>query len=203
LGDHQRGLEHLLAARDGMDQEMALCDWYWQILLESSLTELWLAQGDLQQARSQADRFFQVALATAERTWHALAWEARVAMAQGNLQAAQDWIAKAVATAENFDVPLAAWRVHSTAAALHRSTGNTKLAERVHELSQAIVVKLASSLEEPLRQSFLSGLPPVKSPSTVSHRARQEAFGQPSRSTDEGRITWSPPLKTTNEDKPN
>ena len=82
---------------------------------------------------------------------------ARIALAEGNLPGAQDCIVKAVAAVENFDVPLAAWRVYATAAEFHRSTGNTRLAQRVQELSQAIVVKLANSLEEPLRQSFLAG----------------------------------------------
>ena len=53
-----------------------MLDWYWRMLLESALTEVWLAQGDLAQARAQAERFLQVTLATEERTWQALAWEA-------------------------------------------------------------------------------------------------------------------------------
>ena len=43
------------------------------MLLEAALTDLWLARGDLAQARSQAERFPHATLATAERTWQALA----------------------------------------------------------------------------------------------------------------------------------
>lgn len=97
--------------------------------------------------------------ASGDRTWRALAWEAkaRIALADGDLPGAQDCIAKAVAMVENFDVPLAAWRVHRTAAALYRSAGNTRPAQRARELSQTIIGELARSLDEPLRHSFLSG----------------------------------------------
>jgi hypothetical protein len=36
--------------------------------LESALTELWLAKGDLAQARTQAESFLEIALATAEHS---------------------------------------------------------------------------------------------------------------------------------------
>ena len=60
---------------------MVLLDWHCRLLLESALTELWLAQGDLAQARPQAERFLQVTQATEGRTWQALAWEAHARVA--------------------------------------------------------------------------------------------------------------------------
>lgn len=54
LGDYESALEHLLAARADMDRLAALFDWYWRIHLESALTDLWLAKGDLARARPQA-----------------------------------------------------------------------------------------------------------------------------------------------------
>lgn len=52
-------------------------------------------------------------LASGDRTWHALAWEAnaRIVIVEGNLLGAHDCIVKAVAAVENFDAPLAlaAW----------------------------------------------------------------------------------------------
>ena len=89
LGNYDLALEHLSTARNAMDQQMVIVDWYWRMQLQSSLTELWLAKGDLKQARTEAERFLEVTLATAERTWQALAWDAnaRVAMAQLDLRA--------------------------------------------------------------------------------------------------------------------
>lgn len=161
LGDHERALQHLSLARHEMDRQHVVNDWYSRMPLESAFTELWLAKGDLAQARAQGERFLQATLATAERTWQALAWEAnaRVAMAEGDIKRAQECIAKALSTMEGFEVPLAAWRVHATAAELHTLAGNKKSAKPHREISRATILKLADSLlpdEEALRKTFLA-----------------------------------------------
>src|SRR5260370_37234037 len=74
---------------------------------------------------------------------------ARVAIAEGSLQSAQDCIVKAVADVENFDLPLAAWRGHAKTAVLPGSTGNIRAAQRGQETIQATIVKLDESLERP------------------------------------------------------
>ena len=147
LGNCDLALEHLLAARNAMDQRMVIIDWYWRMQLQSSLTELWLAKGDLKQARIEGARFVQVTLTTAEHTWQALAWEtnARIAMAELDLDRARDCITKALSTMEGFEVPLAAWRVHATAAELYRASDNSESADRHRELSRATILKLADS----------------------------------------------------------
>ncbi len=160
LGNCDLALEHLLTARSAMDQQMVIIDWYWRMQLQSSLTELWLAKGDLNQARTEAERFLEVTLATAERTWQALAREAntRVAMAQRDFERADECITKALSTMEGFEVPLAAWRVHATAAELYQGSKKSEASEHHRELSRATILKLADSLsaEEPIRRIFLS-----------------------------------------------
>jgi tetratricopeptide (TPR) repeat protein len=160
LGNFDLALEHLLTARNAMDQQMVIIDWYWRMQLQSGLTELWLAKGDLKQARTEAEWFLQVTLATAERTWRALAWEAnaRVAIAQRDFERAHDCVTKALSTMEGFEVPLAAWRVHATASELYRASDNSESADHHRELSRTAILKLADSLagEEPLRKTFLS-----------------------------------------------
>jgi hypothetical protein len=63
-----------------------------------------------------------------------------------------------LSTIEGFEVPLAAWRVHATAAELYRAGDNGESADHHCELTRATIVKLADSLavEEPLRKTFLS-----------------------------------------------
>jgi tetratricopeptide (TPR) repeat protein len=160
LGNYDRGLKLVLKARNEIDRQPVVFDWYLYLLLESALTELWLAKGDLRRARTEAERFLQLALATAERTWQALAWEAnlRIAIAEVDLVGARDCIDKALSTMEGFEVPLAAWRVHATAAEFYARSGNNDLVEHHHEISRATIMKLANSLEpeEPLRTTFLS-----------------------------------------------
>jgi tetratricopeptide (TPR) repeat protein len=158
LGNYESALERLLLARADMDPLPVA--WYWRMPLESALTELWLAKGDLAQARPQAERFLKISLANAEHTWQALAWEvnARVAIAELDLTRAHDCSAKALSAMQGFEVPLAAWRVHATAFEIYQNSGDRDLAERHLALSRATIMKLANSMsaEEPLRRTFLS-----------------------------------------------
>jgi len=160
LGEYDRAREYLFAARDAMDRQNTCNDWYWRMPLESGFTELWLAEGNLAQARPQAERFLSLTLTTAERTWQALAWEAnaRIALAELDAPRAQECIAKALATMEGFELPVASWRVHATACEFYRNRGDQDSAERHRALSGETIMKLANSLlaEEPLRQIFLS-----------------------------------------------
>jgi hypothetical protein len=139
---------------------MVTNDWYCRLFVESALTELWIHRGEAMQARSQAERFLSITLKTSERTFQALAWEAnaRVSMAELDWASAQDHIAKALSMIESYEVPLAAWRVHATAAQLNERAGRADLALRSREVSRATVLKLANSLppDEPLRGIFLS-----------------------------------------------
>ena len=164
LGDTDRALEHLHTAAQAMDREMVIHDWYWRMLLESAFAEAWLVRGDLVKAKWHAERYLAAALETAERTWQARALEsvARIALAEGDLPRARDRISNALAAMEGFEVPLAEWRVHATAAELEQLTRTTGAAERHRELSRAAILKIAHSLgpAEPLRAIFLSA-PPV------------------------------------------
>jgi tetratricopeptide (TPR) repeat protein len=160
LGNYDSALEHLLLARECMDPPRIVFDWYWRMPLESALTELWLAKGDLAQARRHAEKFLKIALATSEHTWQALAWEvnARVSITELDLTKAYDSIANGLSAMEGFEVPVAAWRVHATAFELYQNSGDRDLAQRPLALSRATIIKLANSMsaEEPLRQKFLS-----------------------------------------------
>jgi hypothetical protein len=143
-----------------MDRERAILDWYLRMPLAAGLTELWLAKGDLVRGRLQAERFLDTALATAERTWQGLAWEAnaRIAVKRLDRDRARECIAMALSTVQGFEVPLAAWRVHSTAAEIDEDAGNLQSARSHREISRATILQLANSLpaEGPLRQIFLS-----------------------------------------------
>jgi tetratricopeptide (TPR) repeat protein len=178
LGNYESALEHLLAARAEMDRSVTSWAWWWRMQLESAFTELWLAKGDLAQARPQAERFLKIALSTAEHTWQALAWEAnaRIAMAELDLARAQDCIARGLSAMEGFEVPLAAWRVHAAAFELYRDSDDRESAERHLALSRDTIMKIANSLpaREPLRQIFLSA-PPIRKILSDSGVARLRA----------------------------
>ena len=160
LGNHESALEELLAVQRDMAQHAVIHDWYCRLVLQSVLTDLLLAKGDLARAREAGEAFVAITGATAERTWQALAWEAnaRIALASLDPRRAQDCIAEGLSTMNGFDVPLAAWRVHATAAELSEQLGDTETAKRHRELGRGTVLQLASSLEleDSLRARFLS-----------------------------------------------
>ena len=159
LGNHDRALEHLLKVKHEMDRQPMMDDWFNSMPLQAGLTELCLSKGDLAQARIEAERFLDISLATAERTYQGLAWEAnaRIALAEADGARAEECIVSALSTIEGYEVPLAAWRVHATAADLYSRTGRKDLAERHRALSRATIMKLANSLDpdDPLRTTFL------------------------------------------------
>jgi hypothetical protein len=118
LANHESALRRFVAVKDEKDGQMVIHDWYTRMMLESGLTDLALATGDLARARPQGERFLQVTQATAERTWQALAWDAnaRVWIAAGDVARGKECVDNALATMKGFEVPLAAWRVYATAA---------------------------------------------------------------------------------------
>jgi DNA-binding winged helix-turn-helix (wHTH) protein len=158
-GRYAPAVDHLMTARNEMDDQKVIHDWYWRMILEQALTDVALAKGDLTQAESAVERFLAVTLTTAERTWQALAWEAgaRVAMARVDDHRARTCIDNARLAMEGFEVPLAAWRVHATAGELERRWGNERAAERHYSLGRETVLALAHSLvdHERLREAFL------------------------------------------------
>src|SRR3984885_9914315 len=160
LGSYARALEDFSAAASDMDCQTVFLDWYWRMPLAAGLTELWLAKGDRVRARLEAERFLEMCLATEERTWQGLAWEinARVALENRDEARARDCIARGVSTLQGFELPLAAWRVHATAAHLEEESGNLESARKHLDLSRATIMQLANSMEQqkPLRKIFLS-----------------------------------------------
>ena len=163
LGNHERALERLLAARREMDHHVALLDWNTRLWQRRALANVWLSVGDLARAREEGELFVADASATAERTWQALAWEtsARIAIACGDQRRAQDHVGKALAALEGVEAPVAGWQVHATAAEVARARGDggAAAAVRHRETSCEIILGLADSLgpeHEALRRTFLS-----------------------------------------------
>jgi DNA-binding winged helix-turn-helix (wHTH) protein/tetratricopeptide (TPR) repeat protein len=162
-GEVDAALADLSIARNAMDRQQVLLDWYWRAPLHSALTDLWLKKGDMEKARGEAQEFLKASLRTRERTYQALAWEAnaRIATISGDRAAVDECINKALSIVEQFEVPVAAWRIHATAAEV--ATRDPQVAREQWRFSAETVIRLADSLPrtEPLRQIFLSA-PPIR-----------------------------------------
>jgi hypothetical protein len=83
---------------------------------------------------------------------------ARTALADQDSRAARQHLQSALAIVEEFDVPVAAWRVHATASEICRGEPE---AERHRALARGVILRIANSFEddEPLKESLLSGTP--------------------------------------------
>ena len=160
LGDHERALERLLTAGEEMERQPQIMDWYWRLLQRSALAGLWLSRGELERAREEGKLLVTNACATEERTWQALAWDlnARIGLAGDDPQEARDLIERGLAALDGVEAPVAAWRVHATAADVFQALGHTGRAQSHRKSSQGIVLALAASLDayEASRQTFLT-----------------------------------------------
>src|SRR5262245_55501528 len=172
--------------------------WYWRMIAQLGLSDVWLASGNLRKARLAADPFLQFALATGEPHLDALAWDvdARVAIAEKDAKAAEEKIEKGLAVLEAFEIPTTAWRVHATRSDLYRQAKNDAAAEVHRARAEGIILGLADSFapDDPVRTAFLAAAPvrrtrtpasgsdPTRSPTARRHdesRSRRHQRPQP------------------------
>jgi DNA-binding winged helix-turn-helix (wHTH) protein/tetratricopeptide (TPR) repeat protein len=117
--------------------------------------DYWLEAEDLEQARNEALRLHEFTATAPDRPFLALSDSvlAKVAMAAGNLQEARHHLFQAISIVRNAKLPVAAWRVYTTAANFYERVGDAKKAAKCRYRSDRIVRSLANSLEigAPLR----------------------------------------------------
>jgi DNA-binding winged helix-turn-helix (wHTH) protein len=158
LGNDVVALCHLHAAEDEMQRQPVHLDWYWRLALEWGMVNVLTTEGNHSAALERATQFCELAMQTDERTWQALAWEARAraALSCGESSEAVDSVANALTACEGVTVPLAEWRVHATSAIAYKAIGDVHRAARHSELGSAVRQRIAESLckDEPLRLKF-------------------------------------------------
>ena len=127
----------------------------------NSLCEYWFAVGDLARAREQATRLYEVTARPPERTYLALShrWLAKIALAEGNLEEARNQLSRAISILDQAELPLAAWRVYTTAAEFYESVGETGKAAEFRCRCEKVIHALAATFDQddPLRSSLLAG----------------------------------------------
>ncbi|MGL4959766.1 MAG: AAA family ATPase [Inquilinus sp.] len=158
LGNTATALEYLHTAEDETARQPVHLDWYFRLALEWGMVGALIANGDHAAALSRAEHLSDLAAQTDERTWQALAWEARAraALACGEASEAMADVAKALAACDGVEVPLAEWRVHATGAVVCKAAGDLRQARTHDRRGAAIRKRLAGTLPEgdPLRSMF-------------------------------------------------
>jgi hypothetical protein len=150
LGHNAAALEYLHTAEHEMGERPIQMDWCWRLALEWGMVNILVSMGDLPAAKDRAERLCDLAMQTEERSWQALAWEARARVDLELRQTAEavGHLANALSACAGALVPLATWRVHATCAAAHRANGDMAQARTHAQLGLAITKQLAESLPE-------------------------------------------------------
>jgi len=133
-----------------LERERSLMDWILRLLLHDGLSRYWLAQGEFAQARREAAALRDLAASPGERTYLALAHRtlAEIAIANQQLDEAENEVSLALAALEGAEAPLAEWRVCATAAQLYEQVGRTDEAADHRRRSAETLSRLAGSLSE-------------------------------------------------------
>jgi len=162
-GKYSQALEHFRHVQDLDVHTKFFMHWDWRMMAQLGLSNAWLLSGNIVNARAVADGFLKSALATCDPYLQALGWElqARVALAESDLQGAQESIQQALAIVDKFEILVAAWQVYGTAWQLYQRVKQHKTAEMNRQSAETCILKIANSFEsdEPLRTTFLAAAP--------------------------------------------
>ena len=107
-----------------------------------------MAKGDIEGAKKAAD-IVQTAASSANPAMKAMVWnlKARIALAAGELESAKEAVERALASLlEAFEIPVAAVKIHATAAAYYLRAGDPLAAERHLAKAKAAKDALTGSL---------------------------------------------------------
>ena len=148
LGNLDAGIEILKKLEHDMLEQPVITDWYWLFVLEWTLADALLRSGDIEQARLHADRMLDRSDRTIEVTWRAMAREVRcrVAIEEGDLTHASRLINDALKMIDVMGAPMVDWRIHRTAAKVHRMQGDSTRASLHEQLFNARAQRLLDGL---------------------------------------------------------
>src|SRR5262249_41041945 len=141
-GRYDQAIEYFIRVRDPETTPKFFLHWYWRMTAQLGLSNVWLASGNLEKARSEADAFLESALSTSDPHVQALAWEmkTRIAIAEQAWEAAADHLREALSIVGRFEVPVAAWQVHSTTWDFYRYAKNEAAAECNRALAETHIL---------------------------------------------------------------
>ena len=133
--------------------------WSGQLRLRQGLARVWLARGDLDRARGEAEALQALAATADEPRPRAEAARllAEIALQSGHLSDAEAHLRAARAAIQACELPLVEWRIAATAAHVYDRQRRRADAQAARQQSAAVVNQLADSLPpgHKLRPSFL------------------------------------------------
>jgi DNA-binding winged helix-turn-helix (wHTH) protein len=149
LREYPAAWTHLAAIMAKCEAEGDQIDYPFRVDLYHALAEFFFQQGDYGQARCHALRLRDLTARAPDRNYLAFAHRtlAQIALAESNIASAREHITTALALVTQGAFPQAAWRIHQTAATLHRLAGEREAAAQALASAQTELHKLAASFE--------------------------------------------------------
>ena len=133
--------------------------WSGKLRLRQGLAQMWLARGDLERARGEAEALQALAATADEPRPRAEAARllAEIALRGGRLSEAEVHLGEARAAIQARELPVVEWRITATAARVHDRQRRRAEAQAARLRSVALVNQLADTLPpgHDLRRSFL------------------------------------------------
>lgn len=186
LGEVDQAFSTFTAPELASAAEGTAMPWSGQVRLRQGLARVWLARGDLDRARGEAEALRSMAAGADEPRPRVDAARllAEIALQAGRLSDAEVHLGEARAAIQGREAPLVEWRLDATAARLHDRQRRRAEAQAARLRSAALVNQLADSLPpgHALRRSFLD-------PAARPERSRPRAAiaDRPGRGTPEER----------------
>jgi DNA-binding winged helix-turn-helix (wHTH) protein/tetratricopeptide (TPR) repeat protein len=163
LGNPEGAVKYLEGVCGRSVYPRVFIDWYWRIIARWGLAHAWLESGDINRAKVETEALFEATNSCGNVVMRALAWDAsaRVAMAGGDDQLADESLSNALALLKNGRAPIAAWRIYVTAANLARRKREPVAAEKYRETAYKIIAFLGGSFQagHPLKDTLLRARP--------------------------------------------
>jgi DNA-binding winged helix-turn-helix (wHTH) protein/tetratricopeptide (TPR) repeat protein len=124
--------------------------WLWRLVIAWGMTDVRLAAGEIGAAQAHVDEFRELAYATQERTWRAMACEAsaRVALASRDLSTAEARVREGWQETDLGPLPLVEWRLHAVEAAVRSAAGDPDGAAGHRQACAGALAALAQTLPE-------------------------------------------------------
>ena len=162
LGDRQGALKHVQEVVRRVEADGTGLDFTIYTQFYHCFAEYCLLTGDLAQAKVRATQLHDYAAPAPDRNHLALAYGllARIAFAAGEIEEARAQLAKAIATLDNANLPLAAWRIYLAAAEIYDGLGEKARAAEARGNYETVLQTLAQNFaaDDRLRSSLLAAL---------------------------------------------
>jgi class 3 adenylate cyclase/tetratricopeptide (TPR) repeat protein len=138
--------------------------WRYSMHVFASLADLWLAQSDLDKARTFTDRCLEVATRTMSRKYLARGWRLRgeIAFVSRAWDESETALREALAIAERVGNPTQLWKTHAALGRLYATLRRPEASSKAYRSAANVVNRIKASIDDPKLAETLANAPAVR-----------------------------------------